>query len=209
MLTNPAAVIFLVCTLLADDGAETLRTAEEAALVAAEVEFASNQPGDPRFMRFEMLKRALNRDWSGAKRMAEALSEQKGWENFGSRRVRRWERRRNEDSFEFQGFWGVLLALVFGVLILASGRNLLRPSQQAISLLASGIVVVGLGYLFCPKYVILLGFDLIVVATLTHTAFASVQSRRPSPRGRLLFATLYFLGLSAFIGLLFTRVHPI
>ena len=208
MLTNPAALIFLVCTLPADNSAETLRITEEAALAAAEIDFAKNQPRDPRFMRFEMLKRALNRDLNGAKRMAEALSEQKGWENYGARRVRELERHQNEYSSEFQGFWGVLLALVFGVLILASGRNLLRPSKHAIPLLASGIVIVGLGYWFCPTYVVLLGFDLVVVATLTHIAFASIEKVRPSPRGRLLFATLYFLGLGGFLGLLFTRVHP-
>jgi|GEM_PF-6156861 len=181
---------------------------EEAALAASEIDFAAKQPQDPRFMRFEMLKRALNRDWAGAKRMAEALSERKGWENYGARRARQLERRQNDLSFELQGFWGVLLSLVLGVLLLASGRNLLRPSQETILLLTSGIVIVGLGYLFCPTHAIILGFDLVAFAVLNHTFFASVRNVRPSPRVRLLFATLYFLGLCAFLGLLFTSVHP-
>ena len=209
MLTHPAGLLILVCAFPAGGDAQPLRANEAAALEASGTSFAGKRPGDPHFIRFEMITRTLKKDIKGAIRMAEALQEKEGWQVYATARLRRLERVQSASGFELANLWSVLFALSLGIFVLGGGRQLLRPSMETLALLGLGGGTVIVGYFICPRYVIVLGFTTLVVGVLNHAAISSVRKVKPAARARVLFATVYFVGLFGLLGLLFTRVHLI
>ena len=144
MLTNPAGYYFLVCAFPAGGDAQPLRANEAAALEASGTSFAAKRPGDPYFIRFEMITRTLKKDIKGAIRMAEALQEKEDQALCVST-LASTERMQSASGFELANLWSVLFALSLGIFVLGGGRQLLKPSMETwLTRLGGGIVIVAI-----------------------------------------------------------------
>lgn len=209
MLIQLTGVIFFLCAFSGEASAQSLQLMEEQALQTTDFSFAERRPGDPRFIRLEMLNRAHKNDYRGAMRMAEALTLHPDWKAYADKRRRDLQLKGDASMPRLGQLFGILFSLVLGIFCLVGGRHLLRPSKEALMMGLGGVFLTLASYVLCREYSLFLGFTSLVFIVLTHAGVSSVHKLDPQARGRVLFGTLYFIGLSSVVGLLFIRVHPI
>ncbi len=99
-------------------------------------------------------------------------------------------------------------AICLGVLALLGARELLRPRPETFAMLLGTALGAALAALGHPALLTLVAFLGLSATVLVHAAGAVIARAAPGPRGRLLVATVVWLGAGGVLAAIFGQVEP-